>query len=829
MKKIAGFVLLTAAICAFFSCENFFSQINANRIPAEGGTISIVLNSDESRTVLPQTPEFIKYRLEFENKEGLTSDVQILTDNKADISLPEGKWKITAYGIVEFDGAEADAAQGYAEVEVKNGISVNAAITITPQMSGVQGSFTWKLSTAAGINLTSWTVKLSEFGSETLIINESGTFSGYTNPLSQSGTVTLNPGYYICNMRVSGDTQTAHRTEIVHVASALDSVFDCALTKDDFVKYIRVSGKMSLTVSGIPQELAECSINVMGSGLSTDSITGVFNTDGSWEVFLESSSSKNFYFFLFMMKTKEGLVFDHFSLRYLDTLNDIEIPSVTDVRMRKVSGKLKILKGETEQSFSSMEVSLKAEKTSTAGTYGDADVNTADGSWSCYVYEKSEPVDAYCYVSGTLTDGRNVSGFIDTPVTLFREDIADIELSFPLCTVTGAIRMTTSEGEINPEKLRVALYDKSKIDKTGNNPIETADAASDGTYEIYTGGYEENIPVYFKVSYSPEEGVWFSSVIDNDYTLGSGGLHVDLEGHFVKASGTLNIQLNDSPVDYSKWSVVTNNWDGVHNYLTAKPDSTGNWYVYVLKPINDPEVRFSVSGYLPNEAFRSYNIVDKEITDSADIAGIDFSQKIYQKEFNGTISAGTSGITIDPNKTYISIIANKNSFSGSEKGSVRVNNDGSWSVLITYDEEEFEDPLYIHLLEIEDDLTYNYTYVYDKPYYAETDILTNLALSIDDMEKSMRVVNVTITDLADTRYFVLQAVNNTISESYGRGISYNTNSCRMHVAAAEDAYEVLIALQSLSGEVQFTKTSFLIGKEDNQELTLSMADFRTIF
>jgi len=246
MKKIFNklFILASAVfLFALTGCPDG-SLYNADK---QGGVKIIILDGDKnSRTILPGKPVFTKYELSFEKVGGgepidpvIIGDTEGGDINFAEVhNLSAGLWNVTARGFVMISGnpEPQEAASGSGQVDVVPGSTPPLYITISANMDGDNGFFTYNINFPQDYadSATMYFQKLPNLGFDSILID--------LIDESKSDQLELPPGYYILSISISNGPQTAATREIVHIYSGMETIANKTFTEADFVKYITLSG-----------------------------------------------------------------------------------------------------------------------------------------------------------------------------------------------------------------------------------------------------------------------------------------------------------------------------------------------------------------------------------------------------------------------------------------------------------------------------------------------------------------------------------------------------------------------------------------------------------
>lgn len=211
---IAGIMILFFSSCSN-DLESSMQLPPKAAIPKGMGRISINLAEPESRTILPQAPEFSRYAIKFQYQgtgvSEINETVDVLPYSK---ELLPGYWKVTVNAYVYFnniDGlldGEYSVASGEISVSVEAGISIPVSVDLYRVNTGSKGVFQYEI----GLPLD------DGIGSATLRILRTNKSVVETKDLleSPSGSFTLDEEYYFVQVSIfTGYLRS--KTELIHI------------------------------------------------------------------------------------------------------------------------------------------------------------------------------------------------------------------------------------------------------------------------------------------------------------------------------------------------------------------------------------------------------------------------------------------------------------------------------------------------------------------------------------------------------------------------------------------------------------------------------------
>ncbi|MDR0301825.1 MAG: hypothetical protein LBI04_05875 [Treponema sp.] len=256
-----------------------------------GGRVTISINPDMSRTLLPGAPLFDKYVLTFTANAGQTpvSPVELENTNEYSLVLEPGYWAIDVIGMVKIedipgieDGYYEAASSEQVYFNVGAGGSYNVAVTVRGGIQeGVQGIFSWDISFPNDVE--AGTLKIQDIDEQDI---DGIPAVDLMTEEDRTGVIALNPGYYFLKVELeNGDGNKAFRTEIMHIYSSLtttaDSTTGYAFTGANFAPLVTLNGQVLLsTDAGLdPQG----TVSIYRDSAFTQLIDSIsFDENGDW-------------------------------------------------------------------------------------------------------------------------------------------------------------------------------------------------------------------------------------------------------------------------------------------------------------------------------------------------------------------------------------------------------------------------------------------------------------------------------------------------------------------------------------------------------------------
>jgi hypothetical protein len=220
-----GMTFLAALVCVIFfsACNNPIQKphsptADSNAIASGTGRVIIGQAESQTRTILPQTPVFVSYLLNFQYQgEGEASkDDQTAASLPYSVDLLPGPWLVTVTAYTRIEGVQGltdgtyPAASGSTTVTVSAGVSVPVTVNLQSgtAMAG-QGVFEYDIGlpneSIGGAVLRVLGMNKAEISSINLLE-------------SASGSIVLDAGYYLLQVQVATG-RARSKTELIHIYS----------------------------------------------------------------------------------------------------------------------------------------------------------------------------------------------------------------------------------------------------------------------------------------------------------------------------------------------------------------------------------------------------------------------------------------------------------------------------------------------------------------------------------------------------------------------------------------------------------------------------------
>ena len=289
-------------------CRNPFQSSPSNgddpeNVPSrtQGNVRLNIINLQDEilpRTIFPSAPVLSSYRLSFYPLSGQKpkSDVCLPVNETGDlkeIALDTGKWKITVYVRMFFEGEEEEIAEGNSDpFEVKANKNISVTINLKAKTLGEgKGKFTFKIIIPDSADVDSFSISLSEWQNETnRVINktENITNAGSVGIII-AGSQLCESGYYLLYISIGTDRQRVFYYEAVHIYANRTTAFEHNLSLDEFVPIQILSGSVnisSLTLNAVNVNTKAVELKEVWAYSPNKEKIGYanINKDGKWEM-----------------------------------------------------------------------------------------------------------------------------------------------------------------------------------------------------------------------------------------------------------------------------------------------------------------------------------------------------------------------------------------------------------------------------------------------------------------------------------------------------------------------------------------------------------------
>jgi hypothetical protein len=443
------------------------------------------------------------------------------------------------------------------------------------------------------------------------VINEGGEHDFSSALLNKSGEVDCAPGYYLVNMRVQNDLQSASRTEIVLIQSGLVSTMNCSFTADDFVKLITLSGTVSLTLGSEPIPVTNCMIILKSENGEEISSTRL-ESDNSWTMSVESREEDTPAKFSVSASIEGAL---RISCTFDDTYT-IKNSDITDIELEKefisVGGTLVITESnEPLTDYGDWVITATITETS---YYVSRQTN---GNWMFLVEAQAEPVP----VSFTLRNYDSGKEYVLTgDWKIHNESVYPISLekNFSSETFSGSL-----------------IAGNSGIDLTKGKQFITVRESSVYDFESFRGGQKSEVD---------EEGYWaYSITVDNPSSFYVFAIIFD-EDFYIQSVYRMEDAIIKEPIMLSEYNLDLSEMEKVTCTISGTLAGLEEERTYSLYSCSVPVIE--EGGYLPgpmkasrgpvmggNTFVSVTNYGDCEVTDGIWSMAIPLSQTDYDVFF----------------------------------------------------------------------------------------------------------------------------------------------------------------------------------------------------
>jgi uncharacterized repeat protein (TIGR02543 family) len=231
--------VLFAVICSLFILAGCLNPVNNNTQISGKGSLMLVIDSDDSRTILPigEPPEFAAYTLKFTPVD--SGEMVDMERNNASFSNPinlePGTYNILVTAYLDDEKTKPVAQGSLNGIQINAGQSITRSITLSALIASGRGTFRWNIGFSDGLEaeLTEARIEISRVdgtGRDTLYLGMGG-----TPQKGMSDSFELDSGYYRVWF-IFGKEGTEHIRwrEILHVYQNLTSVFVYTFTPAHF-------------------------------------------------------------------------------------------------------------------------------------------------------------------------------------------------------------------------------------------------------------------------------------------------------------------------------------------------------------------------------------------------------------------------------------------------------------------------------------------------------------------------------------------------------------------------------------------------------------------
>lgn len=750
-------IIMAAIIMIFAGCANPLMPVvddaatAGNQNTGSGlGAITISVDSGtSSRTILPTTPSFTKYRLEFSGP-GTVDPVEDTSTTFDTVYLDPGEWTVTAYGYADFDGSEVEVAQGSGTVTVTAGSAGTLLLYIeAAQTGGTPGTFDYTVTVPEALNglVDAFDISYHPYGDSSSPVSDSGAISYSGSGFSYNSSADMEPGYYLVTVSLSSGSYSATRMEILHIYSNMTSTGSFDFDESDIMPLVTLSGSLEILNMGVAQDESGWIVEAFTSPDFADgTVIGGTLTDGSsnWSMLVETQNPATEIYFRAMGLDDNA---DMYTRPVISSsavvLEDSDITGIAlseNIGQITVSGTLSYTAdGVAGTELENWNIAPYIDDYGWFNTMNHYQCQTdASGNWS-FTIEESE-------LEGSSALGFHISN-VDLGVEFYDgsaipAEFSDIsqELSLELITLSGDISHTI-DGTVQTDYSQYWLRAQAEED---NRDTTLGSCLSDaaGNWSMLVPASADNRDLYFSAS-NGDIGY------DHDFESSAGtisssaltGLSLDM-GLSVTVSGTLDVIFNEVAQDLTTWNSIglrfytSSDYDysseiGESNF-EALTGGTENWSV--ILPAQSPETVIYA-------AFIGWDENDEEIRDmdagTITLGSTPLTNQVLTVEqgmvtVSGTLSGTLNGAPMDPSDIELFISFYEDIYGNEHVGNASVAATGDWSLTIPKYETE-TDIYYIIVSQ-----TLEYMSAFDAAKYIPVqDIdINNQAISLDIVEIS---------------------------------------------------------------------------------------------
>ena len=679
-KRFSGFLIIAITILLTITgCSNPLmpmheedSVITDTTGTGGQGALTITVGEEaSSRTILPTTPSFTKYRLEFSGPASVDPVESTETSFDA-VYLDPGEWTITAYGYSMFGGSEAAVAEGSGTVTVSAGSNDSLELSISAQQTGgTPGTFEYSLSVPEAFNgmIDAYDVSYHPYGDSSSPASDSGAISYSGAGFTYSGSDDIEPGYYLATVQVSSADYSATKMEIVHIYSNMVSSGSFDFAESDIMPVATLSGSLEILTMGVAQDESGWIVEAYTDpDYAADSIIGSAATDGSsnWSMDVEALTPAADIYFRANGTDDSSDYYD----RPVISASPVTFGStdITGIALSENIGQITI-SGTLAYTADGVSGADLEDWTITPyfdnGNYYDVmydySVNTdASGNWSFTIGESDfNPSELLGFYIRKWNAGAE---FYDgSAISLEYSDIT-LNLDLELITLSGSLSHTINSIAISDfSEYDIAVYseDNNFYSKYGN-----CTAALSGNWSMLVPASSANRDMYFEIysidNFEKEFHTSLGTISDSAVT----GTSVDL-GSSVSVSGTVEVILNEATQDLTTWSYSNLEFytspeysqeSQVSNfYIQATTGTAESWSVVL--PAQDPT----------GDIYVLFN-------------GTDGSMEYYNNLDAGSFSLGTSPLTDQALTVEQGMVTVSGTLSGTMNGSALSITEEDWTV-----------------------------------------------------------------------------------------------------------------------------------------------------
>lgn len=258
IKLYFGLILL-AGLLLMGGCSDVYDSPGQDTA-IEGETVTITINDNTGRTLLPGAQSFSYYELTFTPSSGTPIDPVIVYGSGSHTqTLGTGWWYVRAKAFVYIsglpgieDGYYEAASSGNVSFNVVSGGSSSVSISVSARMQEEEkGIFSWDIQ--SDVTLTQATLDILDAWEDPIEI-DGVTFEQINLMENWWGTIALDPGYYMIKVELTNtDGNKAYKTEIMHIYSSITTSADSGtgyhFDSSNFAPMTNISGTVQFDAS----------------------------------------------------------------------------------------------------------------------------------------------------------------------------------------------------------------------------------------------------------------------------------------------------------------------------------------------------------------------------------------------------------------------------------------------------------------------------------------------------------------------------------------------------------------------------------------------------
>ena len=534
--------------------------------------VTITINADIQRSLMPNIPVFAKYELTFIPGAGQTepsgNPIEV-TSSSYSLALEPGQWSVSVKGFVLRDAVYYEAASSEpVDFNAGSGDSINVPVTIKSRQGGDPGIFFWDISFPEDV--IAGTLEILDIFEQEIDGIEPIDLMEEEN---RSGLLSLESGYYFIKIELENeDNNWAYAFDSVHIYSNIETKADAstgyAFTAVNFTPMVTLEGLVQLTAeiqlsSSIPNTVTLYRDAEYSQEIATLNI----NNEGAWSYRFTSLYSN-----VYIKALVNYVDFDEIDRR----TGPVNLNSFTNDDLT-INAELISLAGTVL-----LDDEVDTEITPVISIYSQNDilidtVNAEDGNWTALIHSDYD----FVYLTATV-DYEELDGF----------DFAEFELTTDLIDTTSENPL---DWTINAELLRLSgnvvfsdadLFEPPTMslyaNLTDTDPIRTVNIVDGEWNAVITPNYKT---VYLKAAIQYSTHPEFEITAGPVDTSSDDEQDWEIDAELIPIYGTVQLDnvidtdTDNSPVLelYSAAGFNSQNLITTVNLNTEKGDDYGKW------------------------------------------------------------------------------------------------------------------------------------------------------------------------------------------------------------------------------------------------------------